>query len=428
MQRILVLTSLLIILFLGSASAQPTSIIVQAEGVKKMRVAMPPFTGPAELAASTWALVKKDIELTGVFELIDPKGYASSTPAGAVALVNLKDFTLIGADFIITGAVTSAGTNATLRLEAAEVATGKMVTRGAYQQPAAALYGGVHDFMDRFLKDSLGLSGMFASRIVSVLQNGKGKVLYTCWSDGSAGQAILKGRPGDIVLSPAWSPDGQRIAFVSYARNNPDLYIYQLFPARIIPLSTSRGLNSAPAFHPGGNQIALTLSKDGNQDIYLMNLTGGGLTRLTSSWGIETSPAFSPDGSALVFCSDNGGTPQIYRMDLATRVPQRLTFQGRENTEPIYSPRGDLIAFTHEGADGRFRIAIIRPDGSGFMVLHPDTTIAEESACFSPDGRLITYAGSDGHLYVSDLFGSRPVRITNGGGRYSQPCWGPQMR
>ena len=389
---------------------------------------MPTFAGPADLTTPTWAQIKKDIEITGVFELIDPKAYVSQAPVGALAQANLKDYALIGADFLITGSIERMGANATLRLEAAEVATGRVISRYAYRQPANILYGSVHDFMDRYLKDSLGLSAIFSSRIVAVLKTGGAKVLYTCWADGSAGQAIIKGRPGDLVLSPAWSPDGQRIAFVSYARGNPDLYLYQLFPPKITPLSTYRGLNSAPAFLPRERKIAATLSKDGNQDIYTMDLNGGHLNRLTNAWGIDTSPSFSPDGRFMAFCSDSGGSPQIYRMDLSSKSIQRLTFQGRKNSEPVYSSRGDVIAFTHMGADGRFRMAVMQADGSGFKVLHPDATIEEESPSFSPDGRLLVYAGSDGNLYICDLYGSKPVRITSDGGRYSQPCWGPVVR
>ncbi|MEN6475737.1 MAG: hypothetical protein ABFD81_17105 [Syntrophaceae bacterium] len=419
---------LLVLVLVGTLEAQNNQIVVQAQGIKKMRVAMPTFAGPADLTTPTWAQIKKDIEITGVFELIDPKAYVSQAPVGALAQANLKDYALIGADFLITGSIERMGANATLRLEAAEVATGRVISRYAYRQPANILYGSVHDFMDRYLKDSLGLSAIFSSRIVAVLKTGGAKVLYTCWADGSAGQAIIKGRPGDLVLSPAWSPDGQRIAFVSYARGNPDLYLYQLFPPKITPLSTYRGLNSAPAFLPRERKIAATLSKDGNQDIYTMDLNGGHLNRLTNAWGIDTSPSFSPDGRFMAFCSDSGGSPQIYRMDLSSKSIQRLTFQGRKNSEPVYSSRGDVIAFTHMGADGRFRMAVMQADGSGFKVLHPDATIEEESPSFSPDGRLLVYAGSDGNLYICDLYGSKPVRITSDGGRYSQPCWGPVVR
>jgi len=426
MKRILPL--LLVFVLAGTLVAQNNQIVVQAQGVKKMKVAMPPLVGPADLTSPTWAQIKKDIEITGVFELIDPSVYPNQTPVGSLAQANLKDYTLIGADFLITGSIERLGTYATMRLEAAEVATGKVISRYAYRQPANVLYGSVHDFMDRYLKDSLGLGAIFSSRIVAVQKTGGAKVLYTCWADGSAGQTIIKGRPGDLVLSPAWSPDGQRIAFVSYARGNPDLYLYQLFPPKITPLSTYRGLNSAPAFVPHEPKIAVTLSKDGNQDIYLMDLSGGHLNRLTTAWGIDTSPSFSPDGRYMVFCSDSGGTPQIYRMDVGSRAIQRLTFQGSKNSEPVYSPRGDVIAFTHMAADGRFHIAAMQSDGSGFKVLHPDSGMDEESPSFSPDGRLLVYAGSDGNLYICDLYGSKPVRITGGGGRFSQPCWGPLVR
>lgn len=416
----------IIIALFGSALAQDEAIIIQAGGVKKVKVAMPYFAGPADLSGPAWAILKKDLEIAGVFDVIDPRTYPSQASISSTSQAKLSDFSLIGADFIVTGSLTPAeGKSVNLRLEAADI-TGRIVTSIDYKPFKDAVYLSINNFADAFLKDSLGLPPVFNSKIVSVLKTSSGRTLYTCRPDGTGGFPLLKSKSGDIVLSPAFSPDGGRIAFVSYTRKNPDLWMINLSQGSATLLSGSRGLNTAPAFHPSGQKIALTMSKDGNQSIYMMDLSTKAASRIVNSIGIDTSASFSPDGSRMVFCSDRGGSPQLYIKDLSSGKETRITFQGRKNTEPKFSPKGDLIAFTYVDG-GAFHVATIRPDGSDLRVFE-GTDFEDFSPSFSPDGRLIIFAAGDGNLYISDLNGGKPVRVTNSGGIYSQPSWGPLLK
>jgi TolB protein len=418
---------ILALLIFNTALAQDDEIIViQAGGVKKVKVAMPLFAGPPDLAGPAWAILKKDLEIAQVYDVIDPKTYPSQASISSTSQAKLSDFSLIGADFIITGSLRPAGDKSVnLKLEAADI-TGKIVTSIDYKPFKDAVYLSINNFVDSFLKDSLGLSPMFNSKIVSVMQTGSGRTLYTCRPDGTGGFPLLKSKAGDIVLSPAFSPEGNRIAFVSYAKRNPDLWLINFSQGNATLLSGSRGLNTAPAFHPSGQKLALTMSKDGNQSIYMMDLGTKAVSRLVNSVGIDTSASFSPDGGRMVFCSDRGGSPQLYIKDFSTGKETRITFQGRKNTEPRFSPKGDLIAFTYiEG--GAFHVATIRPDGTDLKVFG-GTEFEDFSPVFSPDGRLIVFAAGDGNLYISDLNGSKPVRVTNSGGKFSQPSWGPILK
>jgi TolB protein len=286
------------------------------------------------------------------------------------------------------------------------------------------MYSAVHAFMDHILKERFGLDPLFSSKIACIKKVNGAKQLHVMWCDGTGGNTIKGG--GSLVLNPAWSPDGKKIALVSYYRNNPDLYIFDTVSFRLNLFSGLKGINISPAFDPTGNRLAFTQSGDGNPELYMISLDGTGRTRLTTSWATDTSPSFSPDGKGLVFCSSRAGNPQIFFLDLAGRKVTRLTYEGKYNTEPVFSPRGDLVAFSHLAKNGKYSIALIKPDGSRFRVLQ-GSGLSDEAPAFSPDGRLIAFAAADGNIYVMDLLGSAAVPITTGGG-FSEPAWSTFMR
>jgi TolB protein len=418
------ITLLLVILLLIPAAvfAQGVHIDIEAKEFKRLKVAVPAFGGQRMLADQAWSICARDLEMSGAFVLIPSKAYLNPGPMSTVPPETISNWNLIGADYVIAARVDTLDRTLSFVVQVVEMATSRILMSTTYTAPSDKPWLAVHTFMDSFLNKSLGIDPMFSSRIVAVEKVGRRKQMFTAWCDGT-GSSMIKGG-GDLILDPAWSPDARKIAFVSYWRGNPDLYMLDLATLKVEVLSASRGINTAPSFDRTGRKLALTLSKDGDPEIYLMSLDKRELLRLTSSWAIDTSASFAPDGKRLAFCSSRHGTPQIYVMDIFTRNVQRITFQGTYNSEPAFSPKGDLIAFTYlSEADSRYHIALIRPDGSGLKIL-PGSGKGDESPTFSPDGRLVAFASADGGIYVTDLAGSFLARIT-GGGVFSQPSWSP---
>ncbi len=419
MKRITIISAAIVIILAIPLWSARIHIDISAPGFSKLKIAMPYFTGPSNLASNTWSMIEKDIRISGVFELIDPHTYIHTGPMAEIKPGTLKDWGLIGADFVITGSVERQEDDVRLSTQIIELPTAKVLVHKTYITSGNTMYMAVHKLIDDLLAESFDLQALFSTKIASIVKRGGKKYLYITSPDGT-GPRVIKGL-GDLVLNPAWSPDGKHIAFVSYKKDNPDLYVLDLEAIKVTPISTYTGINSSPTFHPDGKHIACTLSKDGNPEIYMIDLKNKDTTRLTNNWATDTSPSFSPEGNKMVFCSNRGGSPQIYIKDLKSRKVNRLTFEGNYNTEPVFSPRGDWIAFTH-AKNGVFHIAIVRPDGTDMRVLQ-GTNKGDESPFFSPDGRLLVFGCADGHLYITDLAGNPPVKITIDKGAFSEPCW-----
>ncbi|HVN71623.1 MAG TPA: hypothetical protein VMU10_06355 [Desulfomonilia bacterium] len=424
MRRIFAIISVIFPMFCLSLHAQQIHIDIEASGFQKFKVAMPTYAGPGDLAGSVWATCARDLQLSGIFDLISPQSYVNPGPIGEVQQGSLKDFSLIGSDYVITSTVSRQGTAGIFKVQMVEVSTGQLIESATYTSGEQTMYQAVHAFMDHILLNKFGLSPIFSSKIACIKKDKAAKQLHVMWFDGTGGNTIHGG--GNLVLSPAWSPDGKKIAFVSYWKNNPDLYLLDLASNNVRQVSAQKGINTSPAFDASGARIGLTLSIDGSPKIYLMDQDGSGRIKLTTGWATDTSPSFSIDGKNMVFCSSRAGNPQIFIMDLATKNVRRLTYEGKYNSEPCFSPRGDLVAFSYRAKNDKFCIATIKPDGSNFRVL-PGTGLGDESPSFSPDGRLLAFAGGDGNIYITDLPGTMTVPVTSGGG-FSEPAWSPLMK
>jgi TolB protein len=293
-----------------------------------------------------------------------------------------------------------------------------------YTANSSTLRQVAHQISDAIYQAITGERGVFATRIVyvTVTRGASGKIyrLNVADADGGNPQIMLESK--EPILSPAWSPDGQSVAYVSFEGKRTAIYVQNVRTGRRNVVSSSTGLNSAPAWSPDGTRLAMSLSKDGNSEIYVLNLRSNQFSRLTNHPAIDTEPDWSPDGSSIVFTSDRGGNPQIYQISATGGTPQRLTFTGNYNARPRFSPTGTQLAVLHNGGSG-YRIALYDLQTRQFTTLSRSSS--DESPTFAPNGSMVLY-GSGRDLAAVSSDGRVHQRLAvDSGQEVREPAWSP---
>lgn len=285
-----------------------------------------------------------------------------------------------------------------------------------------------HSISDLVYQELTGARGVFSTRIayIGVTETDPGERHYTLEIadyDGYNPQILLESKWP--LLSPAWAPDGRRIAFVALEERASAIYIQDVTTGERRKVSATPGLNSAPRFSPDGGRLAISLSKDGNPEIYVLHLGSKLLQRLTEHPAIDTEPDWSPDGNRLVFTSDRSGNPQLYEIELSGGRTERLVFEGKFNARAHHSPDGRRLALIHGGEDGGFRIAVFDRDTERLRLLTEDRLA--ESPYFAPNGRMIVFASESGLATISAAGGARR-RLPGDKRDRRDPAWAPYAR
>jgi TolB protein len=284
-----------------------------------------------------------------------------------------------------------------------------------------------HRMADYIFERLTGEPGFFSTRLAYVRREGKQQVLLIADSDGENAQPAL--RSNESIISLAWSPDGNRLAYVSFETGKAVVYVHELATGKRSVVANYRGSNSSPAWSPDGNRLAVVLTKDGGSQIYTANVDGSGLKRITRTGTINTEPSFSADGRHIYFTSDRGGSAQIYRIAVdSSGQPERISFQGRFNARPVVSPNGQFMSFVAQ-REGRFVIGV-RELASGDEILVSDGP-KDDSPSFAPNSKWIIFSsrinGREALSAVS-VDGKVRTRISLDTAGIRNPAWGQMPR
>ncbi|MGV8804346.1 MAG: Tol-Pal system beta propeller repeat protein TolB [Polaromonas sp.] len=393
---------------------------VSGVGLTQLPIAIVPFRGEAQSPQKIGSIVKADLERSGMFRAVDAAGLVADENTRP----DLAAWKQKGTDAMVTGSVSPLPDGRfDVRLRLWDVVRGADLGGQSYTVSKADLRLSAHRVADFVYEKLTGEKGIFSTRIAYVTKAGQRYTLWVADSDGEGAQSALTSP--EPIISPAWSPSGAQLAYVSFESRKPVIYAHDVATGKRRLLANFRGSNSAPAWSPDGKQLVATLSRDGGSQIYSIGINGGEAKRLTQSSSIDTEPAFSADGRFIYFVSDRGGAPQIYRMSPSGGNAERVTFNGSYNISPALSPDGRWLAYVSRTGGG-FKLQVMEL-ASGAVSSITDT-VADESPSFAPNSKLIVYAtqqqGREA-LMTTTLDGKIKAKLSGAGGDIREPDWGP---
>jgi TolB protein len=368
-------------------------------------------------------LLASSLEFTGYFKLLDRGAFLFDPQKDGVLTpqINFANWTVIGAELLITGLLKEVDGNITMELRLFDTFKARRIIGKKYTGKKADQRRMIHRFCSEVINYLTGHRGVFGSKIAFVSTGSGNKEIYSCAFDGYNPQQVTRNH--SINLSPAWSTDGRYLAYTSYKKRKPDIFIKNLAEMQETSIN-KKGLNITPAWVPGKFELAATLSFSGDQEIYLLTGSGKVIKRLTNLRGIDLSPTWSPDGKRFAFVSNRAGSPQIYVKDLASGKVRRLTYEGSYNTQPNWSPQGDKIVYASV-VDGRRNIVVMGLDGQEPLQLTHESG-DNEAPSWSPDGSLLVFSSNrEGpfRIYVMTAFGTDQRRLLVMTGEQTNPKW-----
>jgi len=424
------LVLLFIAVFTLNSQAQ-LNITIDGGNASALPIAVVDFVNPADPLATDMAeVIRNDLARSGQFKALN-KDLMVDQP-GSGDDINFGTWRLLGADFLSYGDIKYLDENRMeVKFRLSSVAEQKQLLALTLPLNKAQARAGAHYIADRIYEEIVGVPGVFSTKLAYVTSTKSGQdftyQLIVADSDGFGPQSLVTSK--EPLLSPAWSPDGKKLAYVSFEQGNSAIYVQDLSTGARTLISNFKGINGAPKFSPNGQRLAVALSKSGNPEIYTINIFDKQLTQITNHWAIDTEPEWAPDGQSVFFTSDRGGKPQIYQSGLISKQAKRVTFEGDYNARPSLSPDGKYIAMVH-GNNNRYQIALLhRP--SNTVQLISDGNL-DETPSFAPNGAMVLYAtktpAGKGLLKAVSTDGQTSNDLVLSNGHVREPSWSPLLK
>ncbi len=431
MQRILLLCLLITGFVFNQKSMAQLNITIDGGNASALPIAVADFVVSGDPLVHDMAeIIRNDLARSGQFRALGKELMVDKPRADAD--INFGTWRLLGADYLSYGDVSYVDANRIeVRFRLSSVAEQKQLLALTLPLNKTQARAGAHYIADRIYEKILNTPGVFSTKLayVTAAKNGADfkYQLIVADSDGYGPQSLVTSK--EPLLSPTWSPDGKKLAYVSFEQGNSAIYLQDLSTGARTLMTSFKGINGAPKFSPNGQRLAVTLSKSGNPEIYTLNIFNKQLTQITNHWGIDTEPEWAPDGQSLFFTSDRGGKPQIYEVDLISKNVKRITFEGDYNARASVSPDGKYLAMVH-GNNNRYQIALLHRPSNTVQMLSQGSL--DETPSFAPNGAMVLYAtknnAGQGLLKAvsTDAQTSNDLVLSNGHVR--EPSWSPLLK
>lgn len=414
-----------VLLLISSAASANLTIEITRGSDRALPIGVVPFEGGEGLPEDVAQIIQDNLERSGFFSPLD-RGAMFERPSQA-SDVQFGTWRSLDVRYLVVGRARQSGSGYELQFDLMDISGQRSILRETVTANSNDLRGAAHYISDEIFEAITDIRGAFSTRIAYVTAQGVGDNmqfgLYVADADGRRSQQVLTS--DQPIMSPAWSPDGRKLAYVSFESGKAAIYIQDVATGQRVQATSFDGINGAPTWSPDGRRIAMSLSKDGQPEIYILDVANRSVERVTQSNSIDTEPAWSPDGRSLIFTSDRSGGPQIYQYSLGSGETNRITFTGNYNARARFSPDGEEIFFIHRSNRG-YQVAKQDLGGGRLVVLSESTR--DESPSVAPNDTMVIFAtqqGGAGVLSAVSADGRSSFRLPAAQGEVRDPAWSP---
>ncbi|MDQ7730136.1 Tol-Pal system beta propeller repeat protein TolB [Halomonas sp. SpR8] len=414
-----------VLLFVSSVASANLTIEITRGSDQALPIGVVPFAGSDGLPEDVAQIVQDDLERSGYFAPL-ARGDMFEQPSQSDD-VQFGTWRSLDVRYLVVGTAEQTDGGFELQFELMDISGQRRMMGETVTVRGNDLRGAAHYISDQIFEEITDIRGAFSTKIAYVTAQGVGDDmqfgLYVADADGRRSEQVLTS--DEPIMSPAWSPDGTKLAYVSFETERPAIYIQDVATGQRVKATSFEGINGAPAWSPDGRSIAMSLSKDGQPEIYIMDVANRSVERITNNNSIDTEPAWAPDGQSLLFTSDRSGGPQIYQYSMGGGEAQRMTYTGNYNARGRYSPDGEQIFLIHRSSRG-YQVA--RQDLSGDRLVVLSESTRDESPSVAPNGTMVIFAtqqGNSGVLSAVSADGRSSFRLPSAQGDVRDPAWSP---